>query len=155
MNVYQRSLEEVARQLQVIGTDRMFSDPIAIRELDWDDVVKVGGVTLRYDLNQVRENQEGTNERDIYGYPCFLVIAHGWRLQLADEVPSVGDFLQKVRAYFHNRRRMGQVIEPGATQLPSTVTAGPQTPERYHDAKIITRTIWAWFIESRATENYV
>lgn len=155
MSVYEDALREVARQVQAIGTTKLFSGPIEIRELDWEDVVKVGGATIRYDFNSIRENQEGTNERDIYGYPCHLVLSQGWRAQLAEEQVSGADMLHKVHAYFHNKRRMDALEVGGVNQQPCVVTSGPRPPSKFQDKKIITRTIWAWFLQPRSVENYV
>ena len=156
-NTYELALREVARQVQAIGTTRLFSDPIQVRELDWDDVVKVGGATIRYDLNAIREDQSATNERDVYGYPCILVLAQGWRAQFVDDISAGADFLHRIRAHFHNRRTMtyGETsFGPGINQLPTTMTSGPHPPNKYSDKKIVTRTIWAWFLEPRSTESF-
>jgi hypothetical protein len=155
MSLYEQALREAARQVQAIGTDRFVSDELEVRELDWDDVVTVGGVTIRYDFNQIRERQEGTNERDIYGYPAFLCIAQGWNKRLEDDGPPIGDFIHKVTAYFHNRRRMGKLEIDNVNELPCVVTPGPQPPKNYRDKKIITRTIWMWFLVPRSDDNFV
>lgn len=160
MNVYQRALQETARQLVAIDHERVFTiGEIPIRELDWQDVKATGGISLRYDLQQIRERQSEdmrrTNERDIYGYPCMLVIALGERTQMLDEVPEVMEYLEKARKYFHNRRRMAAVWEKGCTQVVCTMTPGPQVPDDLKGIRVITRTIWAWFLESRETANYV
>ncbi len=154
MSTYQDALDEVARQVRVIGTRGMLSDPVSVRYLDWEDVVKVGGVTVRY-TDDYRENQEGTNVRDIYGYPCHVLISQTFRLQIADDVLTAFDVKQNVRSYFHNKRRMSGACSEGMSELPCVVTDGPRAPQRFADKLFLSLTVWCWFLQPRDAASYV
>jgi hypothetical protein len=148
--VYEQALHEVAKQLVTIGTAGLASDPIQVRYLDWEDVTRLGGVTVRYE-DEYREIKEGTNDRDLIGYPCHVIIVQGFRLQVLDEIPTGLKYKQVVRRYFHNKRRMTNIIEDGRVNEygPTVVTQGPKVPKKFRDKVIHTLTVWAWFLEPR------
>lgn len=153
-STYELALREVARQVQAIGTDRLFSDEIQVREMDLDDLIKVGGVTVRYDYSAIRERQEGTNSRDIFSYPCYVMIVGGFQLQMNERIPTALDLLQSVRRFFHNRRTMSAAETAGVNQLPTVCTAGPRMPAKVSDKKIHGITVWAHFLEPRSTDVF-
>lgn len=155
--IYKQALGRVIAQLPQIGDglSPLVADTSVFdkaRELDWDDVVELGGLTVRFDSNAIREDTEGTNERDIYGYPCFVIHAQGATREMGDDIHSIEKFFRDVRRYYHNKRRMGLVSETGVNELPCKVANGPRPSAnflRQHGAKVRSLTIWAWFLEPR------
>lgn len=146
--VYDQFLAQVASQLVTLGTTGFLTHAPDVRVMDWDDVVNLGGLTVRYD-NDIRENQEATNERDIYGYPAHLIFAVGWHLQAVGENATIQTMKQTIRRYYHNKRRMSAIVESNVSQEPTTVINGPRPPYRLRDRILATITVMGWFLEPR------
>lgn len=154
--VYKQALEQVQTQLSSIvpysTAGSIATDAVQVRQLDWDDVHKLAGLTVRYDEASIREIVEGTNERDIIGYPCHVVHNQGMKIQLIEEIPNLVLLFQNIRRYFHNKRRMSAVSDTNVNEYgPTIVTRGPKVPAKYRDRAIRTVTVWCWFLEPRTS----
>lgn len=154
-SVYQQTLEEVAQQIQDMSEFvGLWSDAVPVRRLDWLDVIKIKGVTVRYDDNYSEIESLGTNNRDCIGYPCHVVIVNKSRMVMTEEPASIATFVQALRRKFNNRRRMSDVSDTGTAQLSSRVTKGPRPPSsgEFKDYEIQSYTVWNYFLEPREAE---
>lgn len=147
-SVYEQALNAVATQLTALGVTALFTDPVQVRALDWEDVVKLGGLTVRYDPDGIAEDQRGTNLRDHWGYPCHVIHCQGAHVQLLADVSAIWDYFQLVTRHFHNRRTMSAVSDTGTNELLTTTTR-LRVPKRHQDKLIRGLTVHAWFLEPR------
>jgi len=149
--LYKQSLDTIAADILAnvsALSDLPTGSTLPVRYLDWEDVVKHGGVTMRW-VEEYPVARGGTNERDLNVYPCILCVVIQERLQLTNEATGVGDFLQAVRRRYSHQRRLSAVSDSGTNEIVCTVERGPRAPRDYRDKNIQTMAIMAWFIESR------
>lgn len=166
-SVYDQAADEVASQTKTrsdaISTDLVPETSIPVRWLDvndptsWEDVLQ-NPVSIRMSDDIMQDDMtsaipEGTNDRDVYAYPCHVFWAMPSRAHRDTRRKNISKLQQDLRSYFHNRRRMSGVSETNVTELPCLVSE--QTPRPPADIlrgkNLRGLTIWCLFLQPRVT----
>lgn len=155
-SLYVQALNKVAADIAEFDLNGIVRHQlIPVRRLSWEDVRNVGGLTVRYTDQRVERQGPGTNLRDIYGYPCHVILVLGAERDLQPSTNAALRIRQELIRHFHYRRTM-ETLDFVDTEdpLPTVVSDGPRPPAEYADIKhnIYTWTVWAWFIEPRDAE---
>lgn len=152
--LYVQALRKVAADVATFNLTSLHRDAtIPVRRLEWRDVTSYSGITVRYtDQRRVHGFSRATNERDIYGYPCHVIVTISHELELNPTGLAVFRLKQELTRHFHLQRTMESLtFAANEDPLPTTVDDGPRPPAEYADQSnhIYTWTVWAWFIEPR------
>jgi hypothetical protein len=151
-SVKQQALEEVATQVAAMASiTGVFTDTPTVRYLDWEDVYKLGGITIRYDDDEIEGEELGTNNRDAFGYKAHVIVCIKRRTVMAEEAAAITTIFQALVRKYNNRRRMDNVSDTGTSQLASRVVRGPRAPKvgEWRDKMIFAKTVILWFLEVR------
>lgn len=155
-SVYKQALDQVASQVKTLAdavdTDLTPNTTIPVRSLDWDDI-NHNLVEVCW-LEDVREHgNRGNNERDEYSYPCVVLFVLSKKPHWDTNRNNIHKLKQSIRAYFHNRRRMGSVSETQVNELPCMVEDNSPQPRgklaKHKDVHSL--TIWCWFLQPRTS----
>jgi hypothetical protein len=150
-SVYKQALERFAKQISNLEETLAFfpgTPDVQVRKLDWDDIVKQNGVSVRYQRDSVQFGA-GNNSTDFWGYPLHVVIVQERQMQLSDE-PQL--LLSKIRRTYNHTQKLGVPLE-GVCSSATVVRKGPRVPRdkltqnAFRDKDIYTMTVVAWFDE--------
>jgi len=123
---------------------------IPVRTMDWEDLTSAKGDSVSVRIEDDYDEGRGTNNRDLYRYPCHVFVVHPRRPHQHAEFKTTRTFMQAVRRYFHNQRRMSSVSDSGTNQITCYVTEGPIPPRQYREKYFIhSLTVWTRFMETR------
>lgn len=155
MSVYKQALDLVASQVKTLA-DAI--DPsivpeaaIPVQRLDWD-YVKDKLVTVCYDEDAVYSQNSTTNERDMRGYPIYVVFClPGRSAQWDTRREDIFDLKEDIRAYYNFQRTMTAVSATSVNENQTRVIdSGPSPPAAIRAQKDVhVLTIIAWFLEPR------
>ena len=92
----------------------------------------------------------GTNQRDMYVYPCIVTIVENACPALATgETEPIFTFLQAIRRRYNYQRMVTSFTDDRTNEVACLVRPGPRPPDDYRDKDIYTLTILARFLEDR------
>ena len=68
--VYVHALAEVQTAVQAMSKTGLRTDAVEVLRLNWEDIFRRGGVSIRFEDMPKEIPGSGNNERDQYSYPC-------------------------------------------------------------------------------------
>jgi hypothetical protein len=151
--VYKTTLDAVVTAIQNLSLTGIENAEIVLRKNPWDGDMLHKGITVSWDTERIDDfdTSEGTNERDMLGYPCFITIVSGTGRGWADEIGTITTWRQSIRRAFNNKRLAGTDSITGASRVCCKVKpGGPAIPKQYlKNLNVSQLTVWAWFLEAR------
>ena len=151
-SLHKQSLDLLAADIQAtITLTGIFTDPVEVRRLDWEDVYKIGGVTVRYEDDYDESGPLSTNERDAIGYRLHVCVVTKKRITMTEEPAEATKIVQALRRRYNYRRRMATFTDTGSSEFTTRMSNGPRPPKsgEYGDKDLRVYTIHAWFLEPR------
>lgn len=155
-SIYKQVLNIASPQIKALANSIEFylvqEQDLTPREFDWDDISQHNpGVSVRYVLDGMTRatTMAPTNSHNPVGFPLYIVMVSPKGVTWDAELEAIESLKQKLRQYYHQRRRMELVSSPGVLTNVSTVSeGGPQPPSDFvarHKVQML--TIMFWFEE--------
>ena len=150
--VYRQALDAVVTTIQALSLTDIPSDEIVVRKRPWDDRDTHVGITVWPNTERIDDwtPAEGTNNRDMVGYPCVVTMITGTSRGWDENLTKITTWRQTIRRAFHNQRLDG-VSETGTNRVICKVEhEAPTIPKEYvknRDASQL--VVWCWFLEKR------
>jgi hypothetical protein len=149
--IYKQTLDEVVTVIKALDLPGIEDAEVVLRKLPWDGDMLHKGITVSWDEDQVDGvgSMEGTNERDLVGYPCHITLVSGTGRGWGDEMITISDWRQDIRRTFHCKRL--SMTDASALKVVCQVSlGGPSIPKEYKkNLNVSQLTVWAWFLETR------
>lgn len=152
--VYKQALDIVATDVKTladaIDANLTTQASIPVRALDWSDIGH-NLIQICFDEDAIEYSEEGTNERDHWMYPCYVMFALPKRPHWDTLRNNVHKLKQQIRRHFNNKRRMSTVSDTGTNANTTKVTdRAPEPPADFKSTKDVHGlTVWARFLEPR------
>lgn len=155
--IYKQVLDAVVTAIKGLDLTGIEDAEIVLRKVPWDGDMLHKGITVSWDEDKVDwvGNPEGTNERDMVGYPCHVTIVGGTGRGWADEIGTVSKWREDIRRTFHCKRLAGmESVSTHQRVICKVGMGGPSIPAEYlKNSNVSQMTIWVWSLETRALQT--
>ena len=153
-SVYQQVMEAIRDDIRALSLDRIEDAEIQVRKVFSNVVFEHRGITITPEVEQNDDVNpiEGTNERDLIGYPCLLTLVDGTGQGWSDNISNITTWRQSIRRAFSNQRLTG-ISDTGIHPVCCRVQhRQPVVPQQFQENRDIGQmVIWAWYLEPRGS----